>query len=100
MAGQMKLARLGLALIAVGVILAFLAALLPLLAAGAGEAGVAGCVLVFFVPVCFGVGPLAPYLMVAAMLIALALLLVAYFLFRAALEELRPESYPPAPGGT
>jgi predicted tellurium resistance membrane protein TerC len=38
--------------------------------------------------------------MVAAMLIALALLLVAYFLFRAALEELRPESYPPAPGGT
>jgi uncharacterized membrane protein len=96
----MKLARLGLALIAVGVILAFLAALLPLLAAGAGEAGVAGCVLVFFVPVCFGVGPLAPYLMVAAMLIALALLLVAYFLFRAALGEPRPESYPPAPGGT
>ena len=103
MAEQVKLAKLGLALVLAGTLLAFVAVLLPLLAAVAGvhaEVGAAGCVVILFFPVCFGVGPLAPYLVIAVMLIALALALVAYFLFRAAAEELKPEGFPPALGGT
>ena len=102
MAGQVKLAKLGLALVLAGFVLAFVAALLPLLAAGAAraEVGAAGCVVVLFIPVCFGVGPLAPYLVIAAMLITLAFLLITYLFLRAALEELKPRGYPPTPGGT
>ncbi len=74
--------RLGLYLLLAGFALAFAAALLiPLAAALGGQpAGVsgAGCVLVVFVPICFGIGEAALPLMVAA-LAAVALLAVLSF---------------------
>jgi uncharacterized membrane protein len=80
----MKLEKLGLALVLAGFALAFAAALLAALSAAQGGAvGVGGCVLVLFIPVCFGAGPLAPHLLVAALALALALVVLSFLLWSA-----------------
>jgi uncharacterized membrane protein len=85
-----ELERLGFALILAGVALAFAAALFAALsAAWGGAAGVGGCVLVLFIPICFGAGPLAPHLLVASLALALALVALSFVLWRWALSEAR-----------
>ncbi len=86
----MELERLGFALILAGFALAFAAALLVALsAAQGGAAGVSGCVVVLFFPICFGLGPLALHLLVAALALALALVALSFLLWRWALSEAR-----------
>jgi len=85
-----QLERLGFALILAGFALAFAAALVAALSvAQGGTASVGGCVFILFVPICFGVGPLAPYLLVAALALALALVALSFVLWRWALGEAR-----------
>lgn len=83
-----NLFRLGLYLLFAGFALAFVAALLPALAAALGAGGQpvgvsgAGCVLVMFVPICFGAGEWALPLMVSAAAIAAVLVVLSLVLLR------------------
>jgi Protein of unknown function DUF131. len=74
-----KLFYVGLALIFLGVLLVFLAPFLALMRwetpkNGVEIGGAVGCVVIFFVPICFGVG--APGLMTWGLVAAAALLFV------------------------
>ncbi len=98
-----SLVRIGFVLIFIGVALAFIAALLPAIAAASqpSEAaptpsnrtsiGVGGCVLIFFVPICFGYG--TNHLPITMLIIALALtavmILLAFLLLRVAMPRPR-----------
>lgn len=75
--------RAGLLLFFIGFALAFVAVTLPLLMVALGVEGGrqvsvsgGGCVLILFVPICFGVGEAALPLMVLATVLAVALVLV------------------------
>jgi len=83
-----QLEKLGFALILAGFALAFAAVLVAALSvAQGGAASVGGCVLILFVPICFGVGSLAPYLLVVVLALALALVALSLLLWRWALGE-------------
>lgn len=85
--------RAGLYLIIAGFVVAFAAALVPLLAVALGgrPAGVSGggCVLVMFVPICFGVGEAAlPLMLVSLLAVAvLAILGLAFLRWSVARRE-------------
>lgn len=82
--------ELGFALILAGIALVLAAALLLAFSvAQGGAAGVGGCVIVLFVPICFGVGPLAPYLLIAALALAVALVALSILLWKWVLSEAR-----------
>lgn len=76
----MRLFKLGLVLVFAGIILAVIAALLPLLLVAPETGGVSatggGCVVVFFVPVCFGVGEQAHVALLLAIALAVVLVVV------------------------
>jgi len=80
--GPARLWSIGLALVLAGFALAFAAALA--LVATAPSWGVGGCVVVLFIPVCFGVGPLAQPLLVATIALAIALVVVSLIAWRIA----------------
>jgi len=73
----LKLFKLGLVLIFAGIALIFITALLPLLLVGFETREVnitsAGCIIVFFIPVCFGVGEHAQQLLLLAVILAIIL---------------------------
>ncbi|MCC6029972.1 MAG: hypothetical protein LM591_07510 [Candidatus Korarchaeum sp.] len=77
--------RLGHLLILSGFLLAFIALLLiPILAMISGEASLSfgGCIVILFFPICFGVGDKPLLLILAAMLLAIALMILSYFILR------------------
>lgn len=86
----MDLYRAGIILIVAGFILLFIAALLPLIvyllspATGMGgiEVSGGGCILLFFIPICFGVGSQAILLIIVALIIALILMIFGYITYR------------------
>jgi len=93
----MDVVRVGIALVFIGMALAFVAALLPVILQlssaepGSVSIGGGGCIIIFFIPICFGVGEpvlLVPMLALAAVL-AIASLVIGYMMFRRArsLEE-------------
>lgn len=79
--------RVGVILVVAGFILALLAALLPLLAAPHARIGVGGCVVVLFVPVCFGVGNQPLLLLVVAIALSIFLLAIALLVWRTLARE-------------
>jgi len=98
-----RLSIAGFALIGIGIALiivgSLLAALQPFTASAPPKrgpgVGVGGCVVIFFVPICFGTGPGAGQLMVVAMILAavltalaIALFVVPYILWRRSVSEL------------
>jgi uncharacterized membrane protein len=81
------LGRVGLVLVFAG----FLVAVVGVVAAvaytafrGASEVGYGGCILVMFVPICFGTGTsgIAPLLVLVSAVAMLVAVLVAYYLLR------------------
>jgi uncharacterized membrane protein len=77
--------RLGHLLILSGFLLAFIALLLiPILAMISGETSLSfgGCIVILFFPICFGVGEKPLLLILAAMLLAIVLMILSYFLLR------------------
>jgi len=77
--------RLGHLLILSGFLLAFIALLLiPILAMISGEASLSfgGCIVILFFPICFGVGDKPLLLILAAMLLAIVLMILSYFILR------------------
>lgn len=79
--------KMGLILVAAGLTLALMAALLPLLAAPGAQVGVGGCVVVLFIPVCFGVGNQPLPLLVVAIVLSILLLAFALLVWRALARE-------------
>lgn len=85
----MRLEWLGLALILAGFAVALAAALALAVSAARGEVGAGGCIVILFFPVCFGIGPLAPYLLIVAAALALALTALSFLLWRWVAAEAR-----------
>jgi uncharacterized membrane protein len=75
--------RLGHLLILSGFLLAFIALLLiPILATGETSLSFGGCIVILFFPICFGVGDKPLLLILAAMLLAIVLMILSYFILR------------------
>jgi uncharacterized membrane protein len=75
--------RLGHLLILSGFLLAFIALLLiPILAMGETSLSFGGCIVILFFPICFGVGDKPLLLILAAMLLAIVLMILSYFILR------------------
>lgn len=78
----MKLFKLGLLLIFIGIALAFMATILPLMLVGFETSRInvtgGGCIIVFFIPICFGVGEQATQALLLA--VVLVIILVAVIL--------------------
>ncbi|MEM3926131.1 MAG: hypothetical protein QXU13_00880 [Desulfurococcaceae archaeon] len=103
----MKLYLLGFTLIFIGVILAMVSAFLPLLFTMIdGKATIKGgdidvkigagwCIVVFFIPICFGFGEYATLLMVLVIALAIVLVLTSYLLYRHVKKQ---TSYIASPG--
>ncbi len=75
--------KIGHLLILSGFLLAFIAVLLiPILAILSGDASLSfgGCIVILFFPICFGVGSEPLLLILAAMLLAIVLMILSYFL--------------------
>lgn len=92
---EIKLFNLSLALLILGFILAFIAVLIPLFSiavspregAGVSVTG-SGCVLIMFVPICFGVGEHALPMMVLAVVLAVVVVLLSIFVLRWIYKEI------------
>lgn len=84
----MDIVRLGIALILLGFLLIFASAVTQFMAvqtqAGGVQAGAAGCVIILFIPVCFGLGSpnLVTPLIVLVLLTSLAFAIVTLMVFR------------------
>jgi len=76
----MRLFKLGLVLVFTGVVLTIVAALLPLLLVSPETSSVSvtggGCIVVFFIPICFGVGEQAQLALLLAVILTLVLVVV------------------------
>lgn len=77
-----RLWRIGFALVLAGFAVALVAALLPLLAAPGAAAGVGGCVILLFIPICFGAGASPLPLLIVAIVLAILLTLVSFVVWR------------------
>ncbi|MCX8185010.1 MAG: hypothetical protein RMI56_02070 [Sulfolobales archaeon] len=92
---SVDLFKVGLALFIAGFTLALIAtlaaAIFPALQAEGGPTGVSsgGCILIMFVPICFGVGEAALPLMVLAVGLAVVLLIVSLVLLSGIRRTLR-----------
>jgi len=83
----MRPGALGFILLIAGVVIAFLSTLIPLIAGliggfGGGEVKVTGggCVVVFFIPICFGYGD--PLVLVLLMAAAIVLVVASFIVFK------------------
>jgi uncharacterized membrane protein len=88
----MSLVYIGLALVIIGFAVAFIAALLPVFTIAFQQpvrvynvtGGVGGCILLFFIPICFGFGPqlfIWP-LVIVALVLAIVVIVVGYLVYR------------------
>ncbi|MCS7112042.1 MAG: hypothetical protein N3D82_01460 [Ignisphaera sp.] len=90
----MELEKLGFALILVGMIMAFTATIIPLfiaLSAGNVEVSGGGCIVLFFVPVCFGYGEFALQLIILAIALAIVLAAVSFVIHRMTAASLKSD---------
>jgi len=92
------LGRVGLVLVLAG----FLVAVIGVVAVaayvalrGVSEVGYGGCILILFVPICFGAGSpnIAPYLLIASAVAMLIVMVVAYYLLRSMAKSLAAGTY-------
>lgn len=88
----MDLEKLGFTLIVVGVLLALIAVIIPLFTIpfteGAKISG-GGCIVILFIPICFGYGELSLQLVVIAMILAIALIIIYFVAYRTLVAELK-----------
>ncbi|MEO3993187.1 MAG: hypothetical protein QN229_02600 [Desulfurococcaceae archaeon TW002] len=82
-----SLLKVSILLLLAGFMLVFLAMLLPILTLG-GQAttpsGVAGCVILFFIPICFGFGEsgILPFMIMLSLALTLILVVFTFLIFR------------------
>lgn len=90
----MDLERLGFILILIGILIAFIAILIPLFTiplAGDIKISGGGCIILFFVPICFGYGEFAIQLIVLAIALAIVLATVYLIIYRTSIGALKRE---------
>lgn len=96
----MELEKLGFTLIIVGMAIVFAAAIAPLLtlllsgdsvASRGVDVSGGGCIVLFFIPVCFGFGELALHLIIVAAALAVALAIVSLIVYRVIAGSLKPD---------
>ena len=89
----MDLEKLGFTLIIVGLFLALMAAIIPLFIIPFTESikvSGGGCIVILFIPICFGYGEFSLQLMLLAMILAIALIIVYLVVYRALVDKLKP----------
>jgi len=82
-----SLLKTGILLLIAGFVLVFLAVLLPILTSVSQvttSSGVAGCVILFFIPVCFGLGEsgVVPLMIVLSLVLTLILVVFTFLISR------------------
>lgn len=82
----MNLVKLGFILIFVGIILSIAVILIPILTVVFNierieDVSVGGCVLIFFIPICFGYGTTALHLLIIAIALALLVMIISLAMF-------------------
>ncbi len=85
---NLDLVKLGFIIAFIGIMVIFIASILLIIPAqqGGGEANVSvgGCVIIFFIPICFGYGE--PRIMILAMILSIVLVIILiilpYILYR------------------
>ncbi|MEM1772858.1 MAG: DUF131 domain-containing protein [Desulfurococcaceae archaeon] len=87
----MKLFKTGLTLIFAGIILMFIAVIIPFLSIAGGEIKVSagGCILIGFIPICFGVGESALKHLLIALILSIVVIVVAYMLILYVNKEIK-----------
>lgn len=82
----MNLFKVGLAIVLLGFALAFVAALLPTLGTTILNRGISfsggGCVIIMFIPICFGVGEHPLLLITLSAVLAVLLIVISFLILR------------------
>jgi uncharacterized membrane protein len=78
----LKLFKTGLILLFTGVLIAFIAAIIPLFIAVSEGVHIStgGCILIGFIPICFGSGEYALHMAIIAIILTLTLMIIAFAL--------------------
>ncbi|MGC9104626.1 MAG: hypothetical protein ACP5JF_07535 [Candidatus Methanodesulfokora sp.] len=75
--------ELGFFMIFLGIILFFMAALLPLFSIAKGaEISGGGCIVILFFPICFGYGKASSLLILVSLILVIVLMAFSYLIFR------------------
>lgn len=82
-----SLLKISIVFLLAGFVLVFLAVLLPILTSvdqATTSSGIAGCVILFFIPICFGFGEsgVLPFMMILSLALTLVLVVFAFLVFR------------------
>ena len=89
----MDLLKLGLLLIFAGIIITFLAILLPLLLTTPESTSTSvtggGCIMIFFIPICFGIGEQAHLALLLAVILSIILVVILILLHTWILKPLK-----------
>ncbi len=85
-----RLVKLGLLLIIAGFIIFLFIPILLFTSSGSSKVGFGGCIVIFFIPICFGAGSpeLVPLLIIIALALTLALILLLPLLLRKTIERI------------
>ncbi len=92
----LELEKLGFILIVIGIIMVFIAAIAPLFTIittniANVEISGAGCIVLFFIPICFGYGEFALQLIIIAIILAIVLAVTYFIIYRMAVGILKSE---------
>ncbi len=82
-----SLLKISIIFLLTGFVLVFLAVLLPILTLvdqAKTSSGIAGCVILFFIPICFGFGEsgILSFMMILSLVLTLVLVVFAFLVFR------------------
>jgi uncharacterized membrane protein len=87
----MDLEKLGFVFILIGFFIVFIAVLIPLFTIAFSD-GIkisgGGCIVLLFIPICFGYGEFALQLIVIAIVLAMALILISFIVYRQLFKQL------------
>ncbi|MEM1677698.1 MAG: hypothetical protein QXV81_07235 [Ignisphaera sp.] len=90
----MYLEKLGFILILIGIVIAFIAILIPLFTiplTGDIKISGGGCIILFFIPICFGYGEFAIQLIMLAIALAIVLAIVYLVIYKTSIGALKRE---------
>jgi len=81
---------IGFIMIFLGILLFFIAAMLPMLAEGAEISG-GGCIFILFFPICFGYGRASSPLILASIILTIVFMVFSYLIFRTISKQISEE---------
>lgn len=79
----MKLYKIGLTLVIVAILMLIVASILLLInSSGGGNIGIGGCIVIVFIPICFGIGEHPGILLVTSVILTLVFIMILYTYLR------------------